>query len=1091
MLLRTLSTFFCLLTCGIALNAHGQSATMEMGSPQSSMAELSVMRWSGTLSEAAGRSVQVRFALFENKEGGFPIWSETQLVKIGVNGSYTVLLGKTSVEGLPLPLFQNGEARWIEARLIDSGSLISSQEALDTQLPVSSPPRSLLAVVPYAFKAKDAETLAGRAAEEYVTRDDLQATVTSDLQKVQTTCCHPLQSTSASENVGAPGIIPVWISPTTFGNSALAEYGTNIGIGTTTPATILDVNGATTLRGTVSLLASAATLAAGINSPALQLGASTYSSVTGTGVPQNFVWQAVSAGNNTQDPTANLTLLFGSGSTTPTSTGLSISPNGLINFAPGQTFPNSDTASGAARSPGSITGVTAGAGLAGGGSSGNVTLALAAPLAPSNGGTGATTPTQALANLGAASLVSSATQTFAGPINFGNSSIASASLANLGGQVALPGITSDGSSGIAVGGEVTAGSVNGIVYANPSAQGTTTAGINEALDSFGAAPACGIVQMPKGSYTITGTIGGSHISGRDGCILRGHGAGFSSTSKATYLRWAGASNGTIMDIVQCQHCITADFSLDGGGTAGVFHWTDTNSSMTQVNNVRVVNGNSTSVAFQMGASSGVVPGETHYSNTFVENVGTCWYVFGEGTADGRVDGSNVCAPTTYGIHVGTHTEFQAEGITFSSYGGGPITLFQMDAGSYSLLVDKVYAEEFTNIFNVVGTSNQSGPSLTITNSGFDPQSSTSGISVGSFTANSTLTLRNTGISPGFSGAHLDFNPVGNRGNGYFGMMILDADGFGNLTISNSGVTGGNGDVIARGSSGGPQGSMTWYPSACQTCGSAADFFDGGNHGLQYLDGAGPTFSNGTNAFSTQFQTNGGNDQLAWKYNSTVLGGWNFWGTPTGGHWTAYDFVMFDALQGSNGHTIIPASAGAYQGSATGGPLLCATGGSSSQFCGGDGEWHTPTGTGSGTVSAGSQYYLPFYTASGSAATLGPTAISVDSTGKNISTTGNLTAQTGINVYNGACIVNINAGGSVCFNSDGTVSLKNGAGTVLYDWGLKTTYSGLPTCSSIYETAERSITDSTTQTWGAAVLAGGGSYHVEVRCNGTNWTVVAM
>ena len=50
----------------------------------------------------------------------------------------------------------------------------------------------------------------------------------------------------------------------------------------------------------------------------------------------------------------------------------------------------------------------------------------------------------------------------------------------------------------------------------------------------------------------------------------------------------------------------------------------------------------------------------------------------------------------------------------------------------------------------------------------------------------------------------------------------------------------------------------------------------------------------------------------------------------------------------------------------------------------------------------------------------------------------------------------------------------------------TTYSNLPTASAC-EGAKFSITDGTTSTWGATV-SGSGSYHVEVRSNGTNWTV---
>ena len=77
----------------------------------------------------------------------------------------------------------------------------------------------------------------------------------------------------------------------------------------------------------------------------------------------------------------------------------------------------------------------------------------------SAGGTGASSAGAALASLGAASLVSAATQTFAGAINFGNPGAATASLTNLGGQSAIPGLSSDGSSGITIGGAITAGAI--------------------------------------------------------------------------------------------------------------------------------------------------------------------------------------------------------------------------------------------------------------------------------------------------------------------------------------------------------------------------------------------------------------------------------------------------------------------------------------------------------------------------------------------------------------------------------------------------------------------------------------------------------
>lgn len=51
-----------------------------------------------------------------------------------------------------------------------------------------------------------------------------------------------------------------------------------------------------------------------------------------------------------------------------------------------------------------------------------------------------------------------------------------------------------------------------------------------------------------------------------------------------------------------------------------------------------------------------------------------------------------------------------------------------------------------------------------------------------------------------------------------------------------------------------------------------------------------------------------------------------------------------------------------------------------------------------------------------------------------------------------------------------------------------TLTGQVTCNSGNEGTIAAITDSTTATWGATIT-GGGSNHVEGRCNGTNWTVV--
>jgi hypothetical protein len=360
------------------------------------MTPLSVIRWVGSLPEAAGQRVELKFALYQSQTGGPALWTETQPVKVRADGGYSVLLGATTPEGLSPTLFRAGEARWLDVEQITSGLIASSNGTPLVQSANSATrARALLDIVPYAFKSIDAETLGGRLATDYVTHEDVRSGLV---------CAHPPNIYRESSDPmpagnGNAGALAVWTSPSTLGSSMLAESGTNVGIGTLTPATMLDVNGASTLRAGVSLQPSAATSASGVDSPPLQLQASTYSLSSNEALAQNFVWQVASIGNNTTVPTANLSLLFGSGTEKPRATGLSIAASGQITFAPGQTFPGVNNGTGTNAS--SISEVKAGAGLSGGGSTGSVVLGLATPVAMAFGGTGANNSADALANLGA------------------------------------------------------------------------------------------------------------------------------------------------------------------------------------------------------------------------------------------------------------------------------------------------------------------------------------------------------------------------------------------------------------------------------------------------------------------------------------------------------------------------------------------------------------------------------------------------------------------------------------------------------------------------------------------------------------------
>src|SRR5208282_1233997 len=98
----------------------------------------------------------VMFSLYELQEGRSPFWSEAQKVQVDDQGRYTVLLGATHAEGLPLDLFTSGKALWL---------------GVQPQLPAAvEQARVLLVAVPYALKASDSDTLGGKPASAYAWR---------------------------------------------------------------------------------------------------------------------------------------------------------------------------------------------------------------------------------------------------------------------------------------------------------------------------------------------------------------------------------------------------------------------------------------------------------------------------------------------------------------------------------------------------------------------------------------------------------------------------------------------------------------------------------------------------------------------------------------------------------------------------------------------------------------------------------------------------------------------------------------------------------------------------------------------------------
>jgi hypothetical protein len=307
-----------------------------------------LLQFAGTLKDATMRPVtgaaSVTFALYSEQDGGTALWSETQNVLADASGHFNVLLGGATANGIPAELFGTGQSRWLGISVARSAEM----------------PRVLLASVPYALKAADADTLGGLPASAYVTTQSLAASnarATTPIAGGNTTVIATPQiasaqtaSTSATNAIpqatpsgtGTTDYIPLWTSGSNLGNSILFQSGSSIGLGTTTPASTLDINGGEILRGGFyEYPQGTATASAGQPSHSFQWLASLYSSSSKAAADFAFGFRAEPAQNNVANPTAKLDLFYGTGGPTGSlaDTGFSFATNGIVTFAAGQTFP--------------------------------------------------------------------------------------------------------------------------------------------------------------------------------------------------------------------------------------------------------------------------------------------------------------------------------------------------------------------------------------------------------------------------------------------------------------------------------------------------------------------------------------------------------------------------------------------------------------------------------------------------------------------------------------------------------------------------------------------------------------------------------
>jgi hypothetical protein len=188
------------------LSESAISATV--GNAQSGASAVGGIGNSVNTGPSAGSAVGVTFALYSEETGGAPLWLETQNVQVDQTGHYTVLLGLTKADGLPIDLFMSGQAQWLGVQ--------AAGEA--------EQPRIMLLSVPYALKAADAETFGGRPPSAYVAAPQSDGSANSSGgasvgQSSSVVAAHPLIITGS----GTPSFLPLWTSASALGTSSLYQ----------------------------------------------------------------------------------------------------------------------------------------------------------------------------------------------------------------------------------------------------------------------------------------------------------------------------------------------------------------------------------------------------------------------------------------------------------------------------------------------------------------------------------------------------------------------------------------------------------------------------------------------------------------------------------------------------------------------------------------------------------------------------------------------------------------------------------------------------------------------------------------------------
>jgi len=204
-------------------SVHAQSSQLTSAQPTISVPRL--IKFSGVFQPADGQppasTEVVTLSIYAEQEGGVALWQEIQTVAVDSTGRFTLLLGASHPEGLPLEVFASGEARWMSMEFGRPGEV--------------ERPRVQLTSAPYALKAQDAESLGGRPASAYL----LAPTEGDKASHADHPSADASSATSSNASVvqalvqpGTVNFLAKYVNGADVGSSSVFEVNGRVGMGT-------------------------------------------------------------------------------------------------------------------------------------------------------------------------------------------------------------------------------------------------------------------------------------------------------------------------------------------------------------------------------------------------------------------------------------------------------------------------------------------------------------------------------------------------------------------------------------------------------------------------------------------------------------------------------------------------------------------------------------------------------------------------------------------------------------------------------------------------------------------------------------------